>query len=338
MDRRHRVMVAGMPQHLATARASILTPIALAAAGAVPEWIMILPAGPQLRAVDGRSWTIEDPDAVAAASMLDGLDLPIDWEHAQDHRAPKGEEAPAAGWIDRIEVRDGAQWAHVDWTEKGRRSIAGRDYRYISPTFLHDKAGRIARIIGAGLVNRPAFNSLPALAQQSTTTEDTMKSTLAALGLAETATEADATAAVTKLKTDLVAATASAQTPSLEKFVPRADYDQVLQRATAAEQKLTERDRSDLDARVTTLIDGAVAAGKIAPASKPHYVALAQKDFAQVEGLLATAPQIVKPSGLDDPGRTTPPAGTLDEVEKAMCRQLGLSEADYLKTKTAEAA
>lgn len=330
-------MVAGMPQHLATARASILTPIALAAAGDVPEWIMILPAGPRLAAVDGRSWSIADPDAVAAASLADGLDLPIDWEHAQDHLAPKGERADAAGWIDRIEVREGAQWAHVAWTDEGRRSVAGRAYRYISPTFLHDQAGRIARIIGAGLVNRPAFNSLPALAQH-TTSEDNMKSILVGLGLTEAATEADALTALTKLKTDLVTATASAQTPSLEKFVPRADYNQVLQRATAAEQKLAERDQTDLDARITTLIDGAVAAGKIAPASKPHYVALAQKDFAQVEGLLATAPQIVKPSGLDDPSKKPAPGGALDEAEKAMCRRLGLDEAAYLKTKTAEAA
>lgn len=330
-------MVGGMSQHLATARASILTHIALAAAGDAPEWIMIMPAGPQLSAVDGRSWSIPDPEAVAAASLADGLDLPIDWEHAQDHLAPKGERADAAGWIDRIEVRDGAQWARVTWTEEGRRSVTGRAYRYISPTFLHDTAGRVARIIGAGLVNRPAFNSLPALAQH-TTPEDNMKSILAGLGLAETATEADALAALTKLKTDLVTATASAQTPPLAKFVPRADYDQVLQRATAAEQKLTERDRTDLDARVTTLIDGAVAAGKIAPASKAHYVALAQKDIASVEALLATAPQIVKPSGLDDPAKKPALGGVLDDVEKAMCRQLGLDEAAYLKTKAAEAA
>ena len=328
-------MVAGMSNHLATARASILTPISLAAAGDVPDWIMIMPAGPQLRAVDGRSWSLLDPDGVAAASLADGLDLPIDWEHAQDHLAPKGERADAAGWIDRIEVREGAQWAHVAWTDEGRRSVAGRAYRYISPTFLHDQAGRIARIIGAGLVNRPAFNSLPALAQH-TTPEDNMKSILAALGLTETATESDAITAVTALKAQLVTATASAQTPPLEKFIPRADYDQVMQRATAAEQQLATRDQTDLSARIATLVDGAVAAGKIAPASKAHYLALAAKDFASVEALLATAPQIVKPSGLD-PSRPQP-AGTLDEVEKAMCRQLGLDEAAYLKTKTAEAA
>lgn len=323
-----------MPHHLATARATILSPIALAAAGDAPDWIMIMPAGPQLKAVDGRTWTITDPEQIAAASLADGLDLPIDWEHAQDHLAPKGERADAAGWIDTIEVREGAQWAHVNWTDEGRRSVASRSYRYISPSFLHDKAGKVARISGAGLVNRPALAELPALAQQDTPTlsdtEDTMKNILTVLDLAANATEADAVAAITKLKGDLTTSVAAAQTPPLEKFVPRADYDQVLTRATAAEQQLTDRNKSDLNARIASLVDGAVAAGKIAPASKEHYVALAAKDFASVEALLASATPIVKPSGLDGKKPAEAQAGQLDDMEQSICAALGLTSAEHI--------
>lgn len=46
-----------------TARACCVT---LAAAG-VPDWIELLPAGPDIAGVDGRAWTLPDPQTVVTA-------------------------------------------------------------------------------------------------------------------------------------------------------------------------------------------------------------------------------------------------------------------------------
>ena len=98
--------------------------------GGAPEWVEVLPAGPDIEGRDGRKWHLEDPEGVAATS-LDGMrDIPIDWEHASDIKAPRGEEAPAAGWITQLEVRNGALWGRVEWTERGAAQVASREYRY----------------------------------------------------------------------------------------------------------------------------------------------------------------------------------------------------------------
>jgi len=122
-----------------------------------PEWVELLPAGPEIAARDGRRWTLADPEAVVVAFEANRGPLAIDYEHAQAHRAPKGEEAPAAGWITSVEVRGGAVWGQVEWTERAAAMIAAREYRFLSPEFTHSKAGEILALAGAGLVNRPAL-------------------------------------------------------------------------------------------------------------------------------------------------------------------------------------
>lgn len=333
-----------MLRDLAKASASLLSP--LPSGTSAPAWIMVMPAGPALAATDGRKWTLTDPAAVASASMAAGLDLPIDWEHAQDARAPEGHRADAAGWITALEARDGAIWAQVTWTDEGAASVASRGYRYISPAFLHDKDGErcIRKIIGAGLVNRPAF-PMPALAREDDPIQDdaTPKETdmdkdiLEALGLPADATKAQALTAIATARSELSTARTAADTPPVERFMPRADYDQVLARATAAEQALKDRDDTEAKARVEALVEDGVKAGKIAPSSRAHYLALASKDFASVEALLKTAPAIVGKPGLD-PDLPKTGAGALTDDEKALCRQLNLTEEAFAATKAQQAA
>ncbi|QPC44511.1 hypothetical protein HW532_18500 [Kaustia mangrovi] len=300
--------------------------------------MQLVPAG-ESHAIDGRTFRLDNPAAVIATSMRPGIELAVDWEHAQDHRAGDGGMAPAAGWITELAERDGAIWGRVEWTERGRASVEGREYRYISPSLLHDKARRVVRIIGAGLVNRPAL-VMPALARETTPKEPEMdKELLAALGLEPDASKADALEAVGKLKGDLQSAQARAETPSLDKFVPRADYDAALTRATAAEQTLAEREDAVREAEIAELVDGAVKAGKIAPANRDFYVATAREEggLERLKTFVESAPQVVAKSGLDDKDAPGGP-GALTDTEKAVCRQLGMTEEDYAKSRNEETA
>ncbi|WP_336800650.1 phage protease [Kaistia sp. MMO-174] len=312
---------------LATASTTILS--SLCADGKAPEWIMLFPAG-LITAQDGRQWVNDDPAQVADKSLR-GVDLPIDWEHAADHKAPKGEEAPAAAWIDQLEVRDGAVWAHVSWTDAGRASVESRSYRYVSPSFLHDAGGHVRRLLGAGLVNRPAITTLPALASGTTSDPDMEKALLDALGLAAGATAADAVMAIGKLRGDLQAATASVQQPDPTKFVPKADLELALARASAAETKLEDNAKAAAEAKATAAVDSAIAAGKIAPVSKDHYLALARERPTEVEALFATLPPLGLAQVSDKGGAPPVTVGQLTAEQKALCAQTGVSEADFLK-------
>lgn len=68
-----------------------------------------------------------------AAFAERGIDMVIDWEHATEVAAPKGEPAPAAAWIDQLELRSGALWGHVAWTPRAGEQVVAREYRFVSP-------------------------------------------------------------------------------------------------------------------------------------------------------------------------------------------------------------
>ncbi len=272
--------------------------------GGAPEWVELLPAGPEVEGRDGRNWRFDDAAAVAAASMDGSKELPIDWEHSTELKAPQGEPAPAAGWITALEARNGALWGKVEWTERGREAVASREYRYLSPVFLFEKSSdRILQLMSAGLTNSPNLR-MSALNQRGQGVTMDIKKILAALGLAEDATEDQAVTAINTLKSERDSATEKAKnagdTPSLEKFVPRADYDAACERATNAEAKLAEGETKALEDEIEDEIAKALEAGKITPATADYH----REQCRQVGGLerfkkfVESAPEIGGGSGL----------------------------------------
>lgn len=151
----------------------------------VPEWIQLIPAGPAIVGRDGRRWTLPDPETIIAAFQANNADLPVDFEHSTQHKAPKGDFAPAVGWIKDMEVRNAALWAKVEWTQDGQAAVASKGYRYVSPVFTFEKeTGVILQMISAGLTNNPNLE-MAALNAAGTDEEIEMdKAILEALGLA----------------------------------------------------------------------------------------------------------------------------------------------------------
>ncbi len=87
--------------------------------------------------------------------------MPVDYEHGQDLAAPKGLLAPAAGWIEDVDVRDGAIWAQIEWTERAAKLITDRAYRFLSASMRTTSDNRVLSLRGAALVNRPALRVEP---------------------------------------------------------------------------------------------------------------------------------------------------------------------------------
>ena len=291
--------------------------LALSAEGAAPEWAQLLPAGPVLQGRDGRSWRMSDVAGVIAAFSPP---FAIDYEHAQDKLAVNGQEAPAAGWVEALEVRDGEVWGRVDWTARAKAAIAAREYRFLSPAFLYSESdGEVRALTGAGLVNRPNF-VMTALNSQE---PSMLKDIAAALGLAETATSPEILTAIGALKT---ATALNAQHPDLARFVPRADYELALNRANGAEAKLAADAKAAHEAKVAAAIEGAVKAGKVAPASKDFYLATCAttEGLASFEKFVASAPTVFKEIAAPRENAGADGAVALNAEQRDVAKALGL--------------
>lgn len=308
----------------------------------VPLWVELLPPGPDITGRDGRRWVNDTPEAIVAAFEAHGADLPIDVEHASEIKGRAGEPAPAMGWIKALEVREGgAIWGLVEWTEQGRWMVSEKSYRYLSPVFLFEKGGktggRILKLLSAGLTNQPnlhltALNRDDRLSTHPKEADMALSTALCqALGLGIETSEGQAVAAITTLRSDLAAA--RTQHPSLEKFVPRADYDAAINRATVAEARLTSIESQARDAAIESAITQALEGGKITPASAEYHRAQCSTDggLERFTAFVAAAPVIAGESGLE--GAPAPGGAGLSDEETAVCRLLNIPADEFAVSK-----
>lgn len=147
-----------------------------------------------------------------------------------------------------------------------------------------------------------------------------MKTVISALGLAETSTEAECLAAVTRLQ------------GAAQNVVPKAIHDEAVAKLSATTAELATIKTAGRKAKVEAVIEGGLKAKKIVPAQRDHYTELCATDegLAAVEKLLEAAPVLLAASGLDD--KKVPGADgvvTLSAEDRAVMEQLGLSEEAY---------
>ena len=338
--------------------------------GQAPEWVMVMPipSDGQLVGRSGRRWLLGDAAKVATASMGRKVKPVFDYEHQTDFAPKNGQPAPAAGWVEAMEVRDDGIYARVAWTAKAREMIQAGEYRYVSPAFRHTKSGEVLTIDRVALTNNPDLE-VRALARRDSQEDDFMeeeeiKALCSALGL-----EADAEpAAIVKVAQDQAAAlkaatagksgegaartalaslaalvelsaqaapeaVATAVTARLKangQTVPMEQYTALATRLDALETSTAEKDAKDL-------VDGALRAGKVVPASREWALSYCRNDREGFEAFLASQPVIVKPGSEvgGEPPRTK--GAALDDEQLALCKQLGVDPEDYKKTLDAEA-
>lgn len=297
---------------------------------ALPDWLPMIPAG-TFTGRDGRSWVNNNPDAIIRASLAYPK-LPFDIEHATELKGPKGEEAPAYGWIDEYRVSDGVVEAHVTWTDDGAAQLRARKYLYYSPAFRFTADGQVTRLSSAALTNKPNLD-LPALnSEENAMTVPVQIVTV--LGLAATATADDAVKAIQQLKTSEQVALNRAENPDLSKFIPVETHNLALNRAKDAEQKLADIATREAEA----LVDAAIKSGKVAPANRDMYLATCRTEDGckQFADFVKGAPVIVNtdPEKKKDPGQGD--TVTLSEEDLAMCRAMGIKEADFISVRKQE--
>ena len=307
--------------------------------GNVPEWVQLIPAG-EMQGSDKRRFINSNPQQILDFKLSSNRHIPLDIEHATEIKGPVGEPAPAQGWFEQLEIRNGEVWGKLNANEDGLALLSKQNYRYISPAFYHDANGHITAISSVGLTNKPNLDLVALNHQQHPQHSPQQENQPMPLALAianalslnsETATEADAVTAIQKLQSDHELALNRSSKVDLTKFVPIDTHQVALNRAETAETSLNEINEEKIEG----LVDAAVEAGKVAPKDKTMYVALchSQSGREQFESFVKSAPSIVS-----DKQTKTPKAEgetTLEEHELAMCRSLQISEADFIQQKNA---
>lgn len=203
--------------------------------------------------------------------------------------------------------------------------ILRKEYRYLSPSFLHNKAGQIMRLNGAGLVHRPALH-LRALASE----EDTMppKTPLAQdpkdtniiqrlaalLGLGPDATEEDVMALLAR---KLPAAKEA--TPDPRKFVPVEAVAELLEDRNGRIALMNEQ-------TAAAMVQKAFDEGYLTPAMRGWATALASQDPDSFKAFLGTAPRPFSHLLTPMQRPLSPVAAQDDDSDEAaaICAQLGL--------------
>lgn len=327
-----------------------------------PEWIHLLPAG-SFSGADGRGpYHVKDACRLVEASLeaMAGSGV-VDENHATDLATPKGEPAPARGWIVALEARADGIWGKVDWTRAGLALLADRAYRHISPVIMHLKDGTVTAILRASLVNKPNLRGLAALNQE--TPMDFMDKLRAALGLGSDADEASVLAGINAARsgTALQAALTDALQPIARAagLAEGADAKAVLagveqlaktkQTGEGSTVKALQAELTEVTTKFTALqteiatdkatgfVDGAIKAGRVGVKPlRQHYIARHAANPAEVEKEIAALP-ILGPSG----ARLDPPISkdgqmALNAEQRQVATMLGIDPKDYAETLKAE--
>ncbi len=321
------------------------------APAAVPEWIQLVPAG-TFKGRDGRGpWTVANAAAVIAASELPFV---IDEAHATDLGAKDGSAAPARGWVEELEARQGAIWGRVSWTPTGQALLAERAYRGISPTFTHAKDGQVLRLLRAALTNVPNLTQLPALNHQEPDHMDLLAELRQLHGLPADANEAAALNACRTAHQAVAehgtALNAIAEAAGLS---PGQDASAIAGAITTARNAAGEAGRmagelTSLQSQLTALkterakekaeqvVDAAIRDGKPIKALRSHYIARHAQDPASVEAELAGLPALnaggitsrtEAGAGAADPQQVAMQAQQLQDKERAAGREINMAEA-----------
>ena len=322
-------------------------------------WLQLLPAG-EVSGRDGRGpyrvGTQADMQRIVDATLArtKATDLFVDYCHQAVFGAIPGVggTAPAAGWIKELQVRPDGIWGRVEWTAAAAEKIRAGEYRYLSPTFFNDAAGRVLVIFNASLINTPNFELAAVAASDRglSTQEHDMKRIAAELGLGETATEDDIVAKVRTMKSahttvaaavglqaqasaDAITAAIAAKVPDPSKFVPIEQY-------LSVQTSLAELQKDGAKAKAEAAVAEAIAAGKVAPATKDWAMSYAAQDLAGFQSFVKAAPVIVSPQAQNPTPDKKPETGAVDlsTSDLQVQAQMGLSKDAFEAARKKETA
>jgi phage I-like protein len=322
---------------------AVCATIAVDENGAAPEWIPILPAGPVLRGRDGRAWTLKEPVAVLNALVSAGVDLVVDFNHASEIQAPRGEPSPAAGFIVEAVAKAGGEiWGRVDWTQEGLKALQSRQYRYISPAFRYDKLradatqdtlGEILELTSVGLVNTPNFDQLPALNHAEG--QNVNKELLEKLGLPADASEDQVSQRIAQLAEAGKAKNASVP-EDLDARIAAA-VNSAVQGAVASvvSEIKSQGEAQTHEVAVNSALEKYTREGKLTPAELDFWRGFASESPDKLKSFCSHMDSRAAVVNNSQASLQGAPEGTVGQAltayERKLCSTLGIDESEFKK-------
>lgn len=233
--------------------------------------------------------------------------------------------APAAGWVDGLQIRSDGLWGRVRWTAAAAKHIAEREYRYLSPVFRYAPDGTVMAVLRASLTNVPNLNELTALARTESSMdpiEALLTKLREILGLAE---DADAPAILKALGEAGIAANSSANDPTM--FVPLGVFEEAVAEVNRLNSGIALQ-------AAQQHVEQQIAAGFVPPMVREWGIALCRVNKPAFDAFVMKTrgafQHLAKPSSLpvrDALNR----ASRLSDDERTVCARMGISEDEYAK-------
>ncbi|MDP2168398.1 MAG: phage protease [Thermodesulfovibrionales bacterium] len=333
----------------------------LTAIDGAPSEIQVIPFG--AHHTDKGDFVLDEESAEAVVNDFNSRqnDMVIDYEH----QTLSGQEAPAAGWIKRLTFyppssplakggkEGGGIWAAVQWTERARDYLSGREYRYLSPVFLKRLAdNRVVRLINAALTNQPAIDGMVPLVNKGSVTPESsggvppgkevrvMKRLLVMLGLPDDAGEDEAVSALEAVMSgfsEFRARVASAI--GLSEGAALSEVAGTIMAMKQAEGRMSEIPElmgriSELKSRLAKkdaceLVSAAMKQGKVTPAQREWAASYAETDPEGFKVFVSKAPEAVPMGEAAAAGASVPYA--VDEMQAHVNSLLMVDEGIFRK-------
>ena len=297
----------------------------------VPSEILILPFG-KIETTEG-SYIVDKESADSILSYFNkmGHDMVIDYEH----QTLKDIQAPAAGWIKKLIVKDDGIYGEVEWTDKAKDYIENKEYRYLSPVLYVDDDGRVVYLQCVALTNLPAtFSAKPIVNKHG---EGFMNEVFEVLGV-KSETEAvqkikalkeqkpkevlpDDILKELNLKKDASVSEAKAAILALKQS--KTAFDSLSDELKALKEQLAEKE-------IGELVEMALKEGKILPAQKEWATEYARRDIEGFKVFVSKSPRVVEFKGSSNQDKKK---DDIDDLQLSVNRMLGVDEELFKKYK-----
>lgn len=122
--------------------------------------------------------------------------------------------------------------------------------------------------------------------------------------------------------------------PTLDKFVPRADYDSVVAQCNSLKKEKEDDEKAAFKAEVEREVDAAMKEGKVTPQTREYHIAACsdKKGLDRFKEYAKNAPAVCDPSTLEtDPKPVPNTSNRMTDEEKKIAEAFGMKTEDYLK-------
>ncbi|NJK43808.1 MAG: hypothetical protein HC933_05570 [Pleurocapsa sp. SU_196_0] len=278
-----------------------------------PEWIPLHPFGSFLGDFQGAAviFTFDQDSLNTAQSQLKINPFVLDWHHSTvKQEAGATDRAPAAGFVNAFEVRDGFVYGRVEWNESGRESVVSGGYNFVSPVFYFDDSYHVNAYHSFALTNRPGTWAQRRIGLEASDSQwaqragGKMEELLKLLGLSADSTPEQMCVALEARLSDarfgeFVRKTLSLDSAALESTETRARVLRLVASEGSASQVAQlqaqlESERASRDSeRVTNLVRVALEDGRILEGQREFWTTQAQRDFDAARVALEAMPKLV---------------------------------------------